>query len=118
MSNYVIEDEVKNYSVPSVTKPKSNGINKKSLVIGMIFIVLALIVFLVINNYKRNSYSSYEKNMVSNARNYVSNNGITTNKEIYIDVSKLNVNLPNNCSLLSGVIYDGNNYEPYLLCDN
>lgn len=120
MSNYVIEDEVKNYSVPSVTKPtpKGNGINKKSLVIVIVFIVLALIVFLVINNYKSNSFSSYEKNMVSSARNYVSNNGITTNKEIYIDVSKLNVNLPNSCSLLSGVIYDGNNYEPYLLCSN
>ena len=64
------------------------------------------------------SYKSYENKMVSEAKEYVKNNHITSNQEIYLDVMKLNVEVPSNCSLASGVIYDGFNYKPLLSCND
>lgn len=118
MGNYIIEDETNNYSVPYVKRKYNNGINKKYLIIGIVLIIIVLIIVLIFRNSKSNSFSSYENKMVTLAKEYVKRNGISTNKEMYIDVSKLNITLPNSCSLLSGVIYDGNNYTPYLLCNN
>ena len=118
MGNYVIEDEIHDYSDNYVAKKRNNYINKKYLLIGIIALILVLIVVFIIKNNKSNSYSYYEKKLVTLAKEYVNNNSVSTNKDIYIDVSKLNMNLPNSCSLLSGVIYDGNNYIPYLLCNN
>lgn len=110
-------DEINRYINLDVPKKNRRGINKKTLIIGIIIVIIALIVFLALKNNK-SSFYSYEEKMISKAREYVSNNGISTNKEMYIDVSKLDTTLPDNCSLLSGVIYDGNDYTAYLVCND
>ena len=114
MNTYVIDDETDNYSFDNVQKTN----NKKYLIIAIAIIVVLVFIIIIKNLPNKNSYSSYENEMVSQARNYVASRGISTSKEIYIDASKINVELPNNCSMLSGVIYNGSEYKPYLLCDN
>ena len=37
--------------------------------------------------------------------------------ESYLEIRKLNVQLDNDCSVTSGVFYDGKNYLPYLVCN-
>ena len=78
--------------------------------IGIIVLLLYIIFF------QKDDYKTLEDSLVSKAKNYVSSNNITTNREIYLTSSKLGVSLTNNCSITSGVIYDGNNYIPYLSC--
>ena len=112
MNNYVIEDETNNYY--DKTRKISNNSNSKIIVI-IIAVIIFLAILLLINKKNSNSFSSYENEMVSKAKQYVNDYGVNKS-ETYIDVSKLNVELPNTCSLLSGVIYDGNEYKPYLLC--
>ena len=115
MSNYKVLDETNDYSDYYVTQDNNS---KKSFAIIIALAVIFIIVIIIIKllNSNSNSFSSYENKMVDNARSYITNNGISTNKEMYIDVSKLNVDLPSNCSMLSGVIYNGKDYVPYLLC--
>ena len=113
MSNYYIEDYPNDYD--NSYKKKTN---KKFIIIIFIVVLLLIIVISKLLNSSSNSFSSYENRMVNLARQYVNNYGISTNKEIYIDVSKLDIDLPNNCSLLSGVIYNGSEYTPYLVCSN
>ena len=57
-----------------------------------------------------------EEEMVEKAKEYILNNNISTAREIYIDVSKLNVTLEDDCSFTSGVIFDGANYIANLIC--
>ena len=114
MSNYIIEDEMEDYGFYEVT-PKDN--NKLMLTIG-IAILIVFILIIVFSPKKQNTYLLIEEKMVEIANKYVYENNIQSGKESYFDVSKLNVTLPNNCSLLSGVIYNGTDYTPYLLCDD
>ena len=88
---------------------------KKYLKYIIIFFVL-LVGFFVYRYFT--SYKSYENKMISEAKKYVKNNHITVNQEIYLDVMKLNVEVPRNCSLASGVLYDGFNYKPLLFCND
>ncbi len=85
----------------------------------IIFIIMALIIsyFLVFKNLFKNKYEKMEDEMVSLAKDYVLNNNITTTREIYFDVNKLNYNLDKDCSITSGVIYDGDSFLPYLVCN-
>ena len=86
----------------------------------IVLIVLSLIVayFVLFKDLFKSKTTKLEEEMVDKAKDYVIQNNISTSKEIYLDVSKLNVSLDNNCSLISGVIYDGNNYFPNLVCSN
>lgn len=91
------------------------NINYKYIFIGILILFIGLVIYFSWGN----SYQRIEKRMVNAAREYVHNYNITINNEhgIYLDVSKLNLDLPDNCSLTSGVIYDGKDYLPYLACD-
>ena len=92
----------------------------KSIYIVIILIIISLIVayFLFFKDIFKNKNTKMEDKMVSVAKDYVLRNNITTTKEIYLDVSKLNIALDDNCSLTSGVIYDGEVYIPNLICSD
>ena len=116
MSNYIVEDEVRNYRSPAKKKKKKSFITVKPV---YILIVLILIIFFVIifsNSSSSSTYSSIEKEMVKKAKDYISY--YKTNNEIYLDSSKLNIDLPSNCNILSGVIYKDDIYTPYLVCND
>lgn len=115
MSNYVINDETNNYNVSYKVQ---NNNNKKYFIIAIAILIIIIFIVVISKLFNNNSFSSYENKMVSLAKDYVKSHSINTSKEIYIDSSKLNIDLPNNCSLLSGVIYNGTEYQPYLLCNN
>ena len=97
-------------------KKQSISFEKIVIVIGIIVIIYALY-SLVLKNLFKNKYQKMEENMVQSAKSYVIKNQITTDKEIYFDVTKLGVTLDSSCSIISGVIYDGKDYKPYLSCD-
>lgn len=116
MGNYVIEDEVTDYDV-SYSEPKEH--KPKWLIIGVaIFVIVVFFIILFSKTGGGNSYTSLEKEMVTNAENYINNNYTGSSKEVYVDTSKLNMNIPSNCNLLSGVLYKDGDYIPYLLCDD
>ena len=136
MGNYVIEDEVGEYS--DYGNDSNNSYNNYNneynddnnsysplndprrgyIIIAVTIIVSVIVLIFSLNNMPSNTFAKYEKELIKSAKEYVTNNSIVTNKEIYIDVSKLNIKVPSNCSLLSGVIYDGNDYSAYLMCNN
>ena len=115
MNNYYIENEFDDYDN---SYEKQNGNGKYIVIAAIVIIILVIIVINKFSNNSSHSFSFYENKMVDLAREYVSTYNVNTNKEIYIDVSKLNMDLPNNCSMLSGVIYDGREYTPYLVCSD
>ncbi len=92
--------------------------NKTDHKIVFILIVIALIIcyILFFQDIFKNKYVKIEEQMVNLATSYVNTNSITTNNEIYLDVSKLDMDLANDCSITSGVIYDGANFIPNLVC--
>ena len=117
MNDYM-EDEINNYIQVSEPEKKSVNIDNKKIIIGLIILVIiGLVVFIMLKK-SSSSYSSYEKKMITLAKEYVTSKGIQAETEKYVSVSELNMSLPNNCSLLSGVIYKGDNYTPYLLCND
>ena len=89
--------------------------DKVFIVIGIIVIII-LSYFLFFKDMFKSRVQILEEELISSAKNYVERNNIITNKEIYIDSSKLDITLDEGCSILSGVIYDGNDYKPYLMC--
>lgn len=98
---------------------KSNKFNlNKKIIYIIIAVILVFIILFIVIALKGTSYKDYEEKMVSEARKYVTDNDITINGETYLDVTLLDVNLPSNCSLTSGVIYNGNDYTPYLSCSD
>ena len=91
------------------------------IVLGLSIVVIAIIIITKSNNNRNiidNTYSDYEKKLVRSADDYVSNNNIVVDSEVYFDVRKLNVVLPNNCAETSGVIYNGKEFKPYLSCSD
>jgi hypothetical protein len=120
MGNYIVEDDIRDYRFPSVNKPKKNN-NLKYITLFVIiaaFIVLIFGVIIISKRYIRDEYTKLEKDMALKAQEYVNSGKISILKETYIDSSKLGVSLPDNCNLLSGVIYKSDEYTPYLLCDD
>lgn len=118
MGNYIVEDDIKNYSFPKKETPKSNN---KSLVVFITIGVFIVVIFgmIISNRMKRKDYySKIEEDMVESAKVYVSQKVFDHSKEIYLDTKKLDIMVPNNCNILSGVIYKDNEYTPYLKCNN
>lgn len=97
---------------------KKNNISCNMIIIGLVVIALIISYFLIFKNIFKDKNVKMEERLVKEARDYVLKNNIYTNKEIYIDVSKLNITLNDNCSLISGVIYDGEKYYPNLVCSD
>lgn len=120
MRRYIVEDEeIKSY-IPNdfqnqkVVK-KTNYMN----ICIVVLVVLILIIILVANlNIFSNRYSSLEKKMIDSAKDYIETTGYNSGKETYINVDKLNIDFPDDCSKVSGIFYKADSYTPYLLCQN
>ena len=95
-----------------ITQSKLNYI---IIIIGLIIAIIIAYLFLVPNVFKDEN-TKKEDEMIEQAKNYVLNNNISTTREIYFTADKLNVTLNDDCSFTSGVIYDGVNYIPNLMC--
>ena len=96
---------------------KNNNFDYK-IIILLIVIVLIISYFLLFKDLFKNKYTKMEEEMVQNAKDYVLKNSISTNREVYFDLNKLNMNASDNCSITSGVIFDGVNYMPNLVCND
>ncbi len=95
---------------------KNNKFNYITIFI-IIGLVLIIVYFLMKNNVFKDKYTRIEEELVLLSKEYVANNNINTTREIYFDINKLNYKLDNECSITSGVIYDGENYLPNLICN-
>jgi hypothetical protein len=104
-------------SVDDKSKPLDTKYNW-TIVAILIVIVLIVAYFLLFKDLFKNKNTKMEEEMVEKAKDYVLRNNVSTTKEIYLDVTKLNVTLNDNCSLTSGVIYDGTMYYPNLVCND
>ncbi len=107
----------------NITYMSAKNRNKKGtsgyiIIIGLIVIALIISYFLIFKDLFKDKNIKMEEKLVNAARNYVLNNNIYTNREIYLNVSKLDIVLDDECNLVSGVIYDGENYYPNLVCSN
>lgn len=120
-SNYVIDDyEETNYVNENYVSHYQNDNSgkkiKTALIIGVL-IIIAIIIYLILNSHF-NSYSYYESKMVTKAREYINNTGIIVTNEMYITIDKLDIQIKQGCSELSGVIVGENDeYQPYLSCE-
>ena len=93
---------------------------KGKLVLGAILFVVFIIGLIVFNNIKDyyNSYEYFETLMIDKAQEYVKNNNILVVDEIYVDMSKLNMEIKESCNQISGVLVDSKyNYQAYLSCE-
>ena len=95
-------------------------INKYNYMIIFILIAIVAIIcyLLMFQDLFKDPYVKQEEDMVEIAINYVEKNNVSTYSEIYLDAIKLDIDLPNECSITSGVIYDGANYIPNLVCND
>ena len=117
MDNSFIDDKQEYYDNPYVTV-KKNKTSNKYIIMGIAIIILIIIVLFVVKSlFNGSTYKSLEKKMEKEAIRYATKIGVS-DKEIYIDSSKMNINLPNNCNRLSGVFYDNGKYTPYLVCSD
>lgn len=120
MSNYIVEDEIDDYdysSSDSIVQYNTNN-KLKLILIGLgILIVILFIVIIKNNKTVKNVYLTLEEEMLEKAQEYIRSTRVDKTKEIYLDANKLNINLPDNCNVLSGVIYKNEQYTPYLMCD-
>ncbi len=86
------------------------------IIVGVLIIIGVFVLYKAL--FSNNKYKVMEENLINQARSYVINNNIELNGEVYLDAQKIGYTLDNNCSIKSGVLFDGNNYRAYLLCDN
>lgn len=97
---------------------KENGSKLFYIIVILIFIVLLVFLIFKLFGKSNKGYHNLENRLVEAAKAYVINNNIDTKNELYLDVSTLNVSIDGECSLTSGVIFDGKNYFPNLICKN
>ena len=105
MDNY-FGNENEYYDNPYMTQEKKRKpINIKYIIYILTIIILIIIGFSIakILSSDDNTYSGIENKMIKEAKEYVTRNKISE-KETYIDASKINVNIPSNCNILSGVL--------------
>ena len=116
MSNYIIEDEVEDYEF---VEPAEKTSPSKKVFGGIIILIIMIIAIIIANKVQvRSSYSSLEIEMVNKAEKYLKRSGEIEEDEVYVDVEKINISLPDNCNVLSGVLYSHEEYIPYLYCDD
>ena len=115
-------DEFGYYVGNNQNKYSLNNLNLKGkLVLGVIVIVVLIIGLVIFNRVTDyfNSYQYFEKQMVKEAREYITKNNIVLSNEIYLDMNKLNMKVKDGCNQISGVFVDQNyKYQSYLVCDN
>ena len=120
MSNYIVEDEERfNHREPVYNYKNNKFDSSKYLVIGIATLLIMIFIIIIASRVRvKDEYSSLEIDMVIEAEKYVNNYNIESNKELYLDVNKLGIEIPNNCNIMSGVVYEEGDYKPYLLCDD
>lgn len=94
---------------------------KNKLIIGLVLLIVLIVVIIIINSIKNYlaSYEYLEKQMILEAKDYINENNLVLTNEIYLDVTKLGIDVKKNCTLMSGVFVDRNyNYKAYLDCDD
>ena len=105
--------------VQRMKKPKKQLSDKQIIiyvVIGIIVVALLSIGTKEVVSYY-DSYAYFEKIMVEKAKEYVSKHNMSFRNKAYIDLTQLNIQPKEECSLLSGVIVDSaNSYRAYLSC--
>ncbi len=112
-----------NIKVNPVRRSNNNKISSytKLIIFFIIFIIIVVIAILADtseNVEEESTYTKYENEMVRIAKEYVQNNNLYISNKIYLDLNRLNINIKESCSQLSGVIVDNaGNYKPYLSCD-
>ena len=115
MGNYIVEDEIEYDSTPREEFKRPKRI-RNYIIIGIVLVIILFIIIILSSANKLDKYEKIEKEMREKAKDYVLNKANLNNTEIYIEVSKLKVEIPDECSLLSGVFYNEGSYEPYLIC--
>ena len=92
--------------------------NKFIYLVIILLVIISLIVsyFVLFKDFFKDRYTKMEESMIASAEQYVINNNISTDKEIYFDVSDLSVNVDSDCYITSGVIFDGKDYTANLMC--
>ena len=96
-------------------------INKNRKIVYIILFILLIVILVIILKgvFKgNNKYYEMEKEMVDAAKMYVDKNNIKIENEMYLDIKLLGISLDGECSLSSGVIYDGKNFSPNLICND
>ena len=102
--------------VKKVRKPLSDKQKIIYVVIGIIVVALLSIGTKEVVEYY-DSYAYFEKIMVEKAKEYVSSHNLSFRNKAYIDLTQLDIQPKEECSLLSGVIVDSaNTYRAYLSC--
>ena len=117
MDNSFVNDKQEYYDNP-YTSTKKNKVGNKYTVMITTIIIIIIIVFVVVKLLPRdNGLNEIENNLIKGATEYLNKTGIP-DKEIYIDTTKMNIDIPSNCNVLSGVFYNNGEYKPYLLCND
>ncbi len=111
-------EEDYNYNVYDDIEVKKWSFNKLKLFIIIGILIFVFLVFFIIYNSPSHKYGRIENKLIEVAKNYVNDNYINVEQEIYLDVNKLNYDLNDECSKTSGVFYDGYEYHAYLSCKN
>lgn len=88
----------------------------KTIILIVSLILIIIFLFLIFNN--KSNFHRIENEMIEQAKAYVINNNIVTDNEIYINSSKMDYQLNDNCKRESGVLFNGTEYQAYLLCNN
>lgn len=115
-------------------KKKSSKNNDPNIVkiLNLVVLAIIIIIFIVIILWilapsetteeipqppEENKYLEYEEKLKMAATSYFASN-ILSSAERYVTAATLNVQIPSNCSMASGVIFSGNLNLPYLLCSD
>ena len=99
---------------------QSNYLNIAIIILIILIFVVSIMWLSNVNDEQKtgNIYSNLEVEIYNKAQEYIKNNSISTKEEIFIPISKLNIEIPNNCYMTSGIIVYGNTYNPYLYCSD
>ena len=119
MMEYYEIEQVMNKKTKAPRKPKKS-FNNKYIVILLAIIFFVFIIILILSQGKNSNrkYHALEEDMITKAKEYVRMNDLKTSNEIYLDSNKLAIKLDEECDTISGVLYDGIDYKPYLKCSN
>ena len=119
--NYVVMDEHDDYYDDNrqFFQKKHNNTSKKKYIILFGILIFIGVLVLLFNARSQSPFEVLEQEMKNAASRYVKNNKLVSDYGIYVLVNRLSdVKLLEGCSDLSGVIVEGDELIPYLICDN
>lgn len=113
------QDDIEDYSLE-----EKKGFNldiKTKITIGVV-LLLTIVAGIILINKKDdnkivyNEYEILELKLENEAALYLGKNNISVGKEVFIELSNLNIDLPSYCFKTSGVFIENDIYKPYLKC--